>query len=1256
MVAAPGRLFSSVRCTPASPGPPRSPLPSARLCATPPERLGPSPLVARTLSTLRAPAGTAKPPLPPGRGSNRAMPPRDAFAALTAGARKAAGKGPGAQRKITSYPSGGGGGSGTPARPPVDAEMKPAVHPDNIAGVKRPRDGGEVPAEEAPAAAGAPPKSPGAGPGVGPARGAGSPDPRAAAASGPDDGGAPDDDRCASDDGDAPAVTAVPEAKHVERPPARRRRLVESSDSESDSEPVGRRVRAPVDASSDPDSDSELDKAFMNDSFVKAKGGGGKKGAAAKQGEKGGAASPAATPTKRRGSNKGSGGVSTKLDGAATLALSYLERDIDSPPADLAEGDEDETPQERTARREAAARWTWWRRGDAAGDALVRAAAPYGLLSDTLEDCATESGRLLATGSMGRLFWALLRHGPRGDAEADAPNRGGGGGVGSGVVANAVGAAPGWEEAPGAELLAALYLTSGRIAPAHEGAETGVGDALLQKACAGVLGTNEKAVREGAAEYGDLGAWMVQKKRGQRGVGAMFGQARAEPHTILSVLAAYRRLSHETRIGGSGSVERKVGQVSKLLRAAQGTETGYLVRGLRGKLRIGIANSTILTSLAHAAALERLARTPADALTAVGVPRGWGASGAGGGAEEGDVQALAALGGWLERGDPGGPSRPVAGGREVDYSLLAALRDEKKGTGPNRLARLLMLAEAEVKRAYGDCPSFDSIVPPLVPPLDDAPARAWGPGALSAPSPVGIYFVPGVPVQPMLAKATTGVQEVLDKFGDVPFTCEYKYDGERAQVHAYPDAASPGGVAVKVFSRNSEDVTARYPEVGALFRPIIDADGSVVGPAPALGPGVIEVVLDCECCAWDATAGDDGRGRVLPFQELSRRGRGKVDRTGGAQGGGGQRQAVEVDRQIPVALFAFDCLHARWADGKEPTNAPEQPGLGQLEERPEADADQPALGDPDVPLLRRPLWARRAALRAAIVQVEDPAPMVRPGGVTTILRFCETRTSDDVEELNTFLDDAVAMGTEGLIVKTLADGYEPSKRSQHWLKLKKDYMDGVGDTIDAVVIGAWLGKGKRTGVLGSFMLALYDRDSESYQCLGKVGTGFSEAALEEISRDLRPYIRGGVAGVNGAEGSVWIEGDGGEGDGDSGVPDAWRAPPTRRKDYDTAPDKRLEPDVWIDPKIVLEIKCADLTLSLSHRAARGIVPDDRGRGISVRFPRLVRFRPDKRPEDSTSPEMLAEMFQNQKVVQNKQGNGATGNGNGNGGGASEDEC
>jgi DNA ligase 1 len=177
----------------------------------------------------------------------------------------------------------------------------------------------------------------------------------------------------------------------------------------------------------------------------------------------------------------------------------------------------------------------------------------------------------------------------------------------------------------------------------------------------------------------------------------------------------------------------------------------------------------------------------------------------------------------------------------------------------------LTRAEEIVKAVFSELPSYDIVVPALL-------KHGWENLREEC------KLTPGVPLKPMLAKPTKSISEVLDRFEGREFTCEYKYDGERAQIHYIP-AKNGEQAQIKIYSRNSEDMSKRYPDIVEQLPRIIKPGG--------LGEGGF--VLDCECVAWDRK-----EERLLPFQVLSTRKRKDV-------------QLAEVT--VKVILFGFDVLY-----------------------------------------------------------------------------------------------------------------------------------------------------------------------------------------------------------------------------------------------------------------------------------------------------------------------------------------------------------
>lgn len=158
----------------------------------------------------------------------------------------------------------------------------------------------------------------------------------------------------------------------------------------------------------------------------------------------------------------------------------------------------------------------------------------------------------------------------------------------------------------------------------------------------------------------------------------------------------------------------------------------------------------------------------------------------------------------------------------------------------------------------------------------------------------------GIPLKPMLAHPTKSISEVLDRFENMPFTCEFKYDGERAQIHKLaidPTTGKPPKEDLCIFSRNQENMSSKYPDIMETMR---------VAPKE----GVSSFVLDTEAVAWDAK-----EGHILPFQVLSTRKR-KVSGVGVESAcvydmilSPPGKDVTAEDIKVQVCVFAFDILY-----------------------------------------------------------------------------------------------------------------------------------------------------------------------------------------------------------------------------------------------------------------------------------------------------------------------------------------------------------
>jgi len=167
-------------------------------------------------------------------------------------------------------------------------------------------------------------------------------------------------------------------------------------------------------------------------------------------------------------------------------------------------------------------------------------------------------------------------------------------------------------------------------------------------------------------------------------------------------------------------------------------------------------------------------------------------------------------------------------------------------------------------------------------------------------------------------------------------------------------------------------------------------------------------------------------------------------------------------------------------------------------------------------------------------------------------------------------------------------------RTSAWLKLKKDYVTGLGDTLDVVPIGAWHGNGRKAQWWSPVLLAIRDTSSDRLVAICKCMSGFSDSFYRSMKD------RYSEDSENCSKFPLW-------GDVEVGG---------------------YSPSVYFRPHEVWEIRGADVTVSPVSVAAKGLVSENRG--LSLRFPRFVRMREDKSVEDASSTDFLAGMYREQQ--------------------------
>ena len=195
-------------------------------------------------------------------------------------------------------------------------------------------------------------------------------------------------------------------------------------------------------------------------------------------------------------------------------------------------------------------------------------------------------------------------------------------------------------------------------------------------------------------------------------------------------------------------------------------------------------------------------------------------------------------------------------------------------------------------------------------------------------------------------------------------------------------------------------------------------------------------------------------------------------------------------------------------------------------------------------------------------------------------------------EVEDFLENSINAGCEGLMLKAPNAPYRAGMRGSNWLKLKREYRNELGDSLDLIVIGAYFGRGRRTGLYGTLLLATYNPENDNLPSICKVGTGFTDESLDQLYQILSNKV-------------------------------------TLKKNPRIVSE--MEADIWFEPELVLEIVASEITLSPIHKTGLDLIR--KSSGFALRFPKFTgKIRYEKAVEDASTGEEVFALYKRQSKI------------------------